>query len=338
MAGRTTKANNDSSSTLHCVCCGKEFKLKDFYNSNSNLHAASGKIPWCRDCIDNIYYDYCEKYKTNGYAEPEKKAIERMCMFLDIYFCNKVYDAAVKQIEDGAVTSSLISSYIRIAKLSQYRSKNYNTTLQERYNEARFNDRPVSIYSDEDSNMNETVEKAMKLFGNGFEDDDYVYLYNQYSDWTARHECNTKAQEEVFKNICLTQLQLLKATRAKEDTKDLSLQLQRWLDTGKLQPKQNSGDTTADNQTFGTLIDKWENTRPIPEPEDDLKDVDKLGLYIDVFFRGHLAKMMGLKNGFSKLYEQFMKKYTVEKPEYDDDEDNEALFDAIFGGTVDDGD
>ena len=48
--------------------------------------------------------------------------------------------------------------------------------------------------------------------------------------------------------------------------------------------------------------------------------------------------MMGLKNGFSKLYEQFMKKYTVEKPEYDDDEDNEALFDAIFGGTVDDDD
>lgn len=338
MAGRTTSKSNDSSSTLHCVCCGKEFKLKDFYNSNSNLHAASGKIPWCRDCIDKIYYDYCEKYKTNGYAEPEKKAIERMCMFLDIYFCNKVYDAAVKQIEDGAVASSLISSYIRIAKLSQYRSKNYNTTLQERYNEAKFNDKPVSIYSDEDSNMNETVDKAMKLFGNGFEDDDYVYLYNQYGDWTARHECNTKAQEEVFKNICLTQLQLLKATRAKEDTKDLSLQLQRWLDTGKLQPKQNSGDTTADNQTFGTLIDKWENTRPIPEPEDDLKDVDKLGLYIDVFFRGHLAKMMGLKNGFSKLYEQFMKKYTVEKPEYDDDEDNEALFDAIFGGTVDDDD
>ena len=26
-----------------------------------------------------------------------------------------------------------------------------------------------------------------------------------------------------------------------------------------------------------------------------------------------------------------MKKYTVEKPEYKDDETNEALFDAIFG-------
>ena len=70
--------------------------------------------------------------------------------------------------------------------------------------------------------------------------------------------------------------------------------------------------------------------------EDDLKDVDNIGLYIDTFFRGHLAKMMGLKNGLSRLYSKYMKKYTVEKPEYDADEDNEALFDAVFGGGIDD--
>ena len=31
-----------------------------------------------------------------------------------------------------------------------------------------------------------------------------------------------------------------------------------------------------------------------------------------------------------------MKKYTVEKPEYDNDENSEALFDAIFGNTSSD--
>ena len=336
MAKATNDENDNALSTLHCMSCGKPFSKNDFYSSNSRLYSSHGKIPWCKDCIDDIYYDYYNKYKTNGYAEPEKKAVERMCMFMDLYFYDKIYNAAMRQIEDGSSTATPILTYAKIAKLMQYRSKNYDTTLQERYNEAKCKDKPISIYSAEDSNMNEAVESARKLFGNGFENDDYVYLYNEYCDWTARHECNTKAQEEVFKNICVTQLQLLKAMRAKEDTKDLSLQLQKWLDTGKLQPKQNSGDTTADNQTFGTLIDKWENTRPVPEPEDDLKDVDKIGLYIDVFFRGHLAKMMGLKNGLSNLYTKFMKKYTVEKPEYDDDEDNEALFDAIFGSTIED--
>ena len=83
--------------------------------------------------------------------------------------------------------------------------------------------------------------------------------------------------------------------------------------------------------SYGEWIKKLENERPVDEIDDELKDVDKIGLYIDVFFKGHLAKMMGLKNGLSRLYDKFMKKYTVEKPEYQDDETNEALFDAIFG-------
>ena len=137
----------------------------------------------------------------------------------------------------------------------------------------------------------------------------------------------------MFKRICFKQLEILKATRRGEDTKNLDDTFQKLLDTAKLQPKQNSGDTTADNQTFGTLIDKWENTRPLPEISSELRDVDKIGNYINIFFKGHLAKMMGLKNGLSNTYTKFMKKYTVEKPEYSSDEDSEALFDSIFGNT-----
>ena len=31
------------------------------------------------------------------------------------------------------------------------------------------------------------------------------------------------------------------------------------------------------------------------------------------------------------MYNKFMKRYTVEKPEYSDEENSEVLFDAIFG-------
>ena len=46
--------------------------------------------------------------------------------------------------------------------------------------------------------------------------------------------------------------------------------------------------------------------------------------------------MMGLKNGFSSLYEKFMSKYTVSKPQYDEDTDSEILFEQIFGSKMDD--
>ena len=48
--------------------------------------------------------------------------------------------------------------------------------------------------------------------------------------------------------------------------------------------------------------------------------------------------MMGLKNGLSNLYTKFMKQYTVEKPEYSDEENSEILFDAIFGNQSSDSD
>ena len=210
--------------------------------------------------------------------------------------------------------------------LRQYKGKTYDTTLDfERSN---------VVESVEDIEEDSPVsEKTINFFGIGFPMEDYEFLQKEYDDWTTRHECNTKAQEEIFKRLVFKQLEILKATRSGGDTKDLDASFQKLLETAKLQPKQNSGEAMSDAQTFGTLIDKWETTRPLPEIDEELKDVDKIALYTDVFFKGHLAKMMGLKNGLSNLYTKFMKKYTVEKPEYDDDGDSEVLFDAIFGNS-----
>lgn len=318
--------------TLHCLCCNAvyDYDSKEFYDSDSEIYKSIGKIPYCRSCLDKFYRHYVEKYKELGYTEPERKAIERICMALDLYYSDKIFDSAVN--ESKKITeATFISLYFKQVKLYQYRKKNYDSTIHDKYKEMKDSDSVMSVYTKQDIDQKEEIEKAIKLFGNGFSDDDYIFLFEQYSDWTARHECETKAQEEVFKQICFTQLELLKANRAKQDTKDLNVTFLKQLEAAKLQPKQNKGESTAEVQTFGTLIDKFENTRPIPEIDEDLRDVDKIGLYLDVFFKGHLSKMMGLKNGLSNLYTKFMKKYTVEKPEYNDDEDGEALFDAIFG-------
>lgn len=322
--------------TLHCLCCNKEFNSNDFYDSDSELHESIGKIPYCRECLDKFYKHYYQSYKDKGYPDSDRRAIERICMMLDLYYSDNIFDGAVRLSEkESHKNAPFISFYLRQVKLYQYRGKNYDNTIHDKHKEIKDRESVVDIGAKNENN-NEEIDIAIKLFGNGFEKDDYLFLYHEYSDWTVRHECNTKAQEEVFKQICLTQLGLIKAARSGDDTKtkDLAVQYQKWLDTGKLQPKQSSGDTTAETQTFGTLIDKWENTRPLPEIDEELRDVDSIGLYLDVFFRGHLAKMMGLKNGLSNLYDKYIKRYTVTKPEYDEDDSNEAAFDAIFGSSL----
>lgn len=310
-----------------CSCCGKGFsgqQKNNFQKSNSPLFQANdGFLPWCKECTDKYLISL-----TSFYSNNEEHAIEHFCQQVDW-----VYDIEpLKCAREISSDRSRISHYAAKKNLNVGNRKTYFDTLK--YNYERKQDEVIETYEDI-KNDKKTKLKTVKFFGTGFSDDDYQYLQDQYTDWTTRCECKTKAQEEVFKRICFKQLEILKANREGKDTKDLDKTFQDYLDTANLKPKQNNLDALSDAQTFGTLLAKWENERPLPDIDEELKDVDKIGLYIDVFFRGHLAKMMGLKNGLSNLYNKFIKKYTVERPEYEGDEDNEALFDAIFGSQTD---
>lgn len=339
------KKDVDSGSALKCICCGETKRASDenkgiendFYKSHSKIHlGCNGFMPICKDCLENLYNEYLEKYEKeveeseneNVFEEyyAEKKTIKRLCMMNDIYYNDSLFKSALKHSNKN----TMFSAYMKIVNLIQYKKKTYDLTLIE--DKEAIDEKENIIVCDDAKNLKKVTKKTIKFFGEGLKDEsDYEFLQEQYDDWVARHECKTKAQEEIFKQICFTQLELLKAIRTKQDTKDLTATFQKLLETAKLQPKQNHSDTTSETQTFGTLIDKWENTRPLPDIDDELKDVDKIGLYVDVFFKGHLSKMMGLKNGFSNLYTKFMKKLTVNKPEYNSDDNSEVIFDAIFG-------
>lgn len=317
---------------LTCSRCGKQIDINDLYKSESTFFNEYKKVPFCKDCLDDIYMEYYDRYSKQGYNMPERKAVERICMMTDTYFKEAFFQKTMSKYE-RTPEIPLIILYMREARFGKNYQKTYDDTIKDKFDVAKEEKEIKSIYDDDDAEFDMRIEEGKKIFGQGYERNDYVFLYEQYSDWTARHECGTKSQEELFKNICLTQLSLNKAQKTNNvsEIKQLNDAYIKLLDSAKLQPKQNAGDTTADNQTLGTLIDKWENTRPIPEVDEELRDVDKIGLYIDVFFRGHLAKMLNIKNAFSHLYNKFMEKYTVRKPEYADEEDNEALFDAVFG-------
>lgn len=328
---KENKEVKEEKGKFSCICCRNEYVETNFYNTNSNFFKGVIKLPYCKQCIEKFYQYYFNRYTNEGCLTPEKKAIKRLCMAFDIYYVETVYNSAMQKVNESEKDISPMSQYMRIIQLSQYNKK--NETYENTITEAEEESRAMSVLA----NLSEEItvdEKTVAFFGMGFANEDYEYLKREYDDWTARHECNTKAQEEVFKRICFKQLEILKATRRGEDTKNLDDTFQKLLDTAKLQPKQNSGDTTADNQTFGTLIDKWENTRPLPEIDEELRDVDKIGIYIDTFFKGHTCKMLNVKNAFSNLYSSMMKKFTVNKPEYNLDEDNydsELNFDTIFG-------
>ena len=115
------------------------------------------------------------------------------------------------------------------------------------------------------------------------------------------------------------------------------------METGNITPKQNKTDLTNGVESFGQLIQKMEETRPAPDIDPELADVDKIGMYISVFLFGHLCKMLGIKNRYSKMYDEVTEALGYKKdippidsdePEEKDDDDDE--YEVETGGYMND--
>ena len=312
---------------LICPVCGKPQKTEEAFYMDERFIAH--RYPICKRCLQKMV----EQRKTDKDEPNETKdSVRKVLKMLDLPYLNDVYENCVKGATDAVKErnrSSPFATYIVMLKsLPQYKGLHWeNSEFEEEY---------YDFESDDEINENSRLYKqAKKRFGKGYSPQDLIFLESEYQDWTKRYACENKAQEILFKRICFKELEIEKAQKNGKDTKELDKTLQDLMASMSLKPNQNNSNALTEAKTFGQLIQKWENEKPIPEPEDEFADVDKIGLYIDVFFKGHLSKMMGLNNAFSSLYDRFMKKFTVTRPEYKEDADTEMLFDQIFGSQID---
>ena len=315
---------------LFCCDCGEwKYSDTDFYRDDRfGIH----RFPICKQCLRKKV----EQRTVDGISHETAETVKPVLYLLDRPFLENFYQSCVDSVERGEgkykKESPFVAYITAIISLPQYKNKKWKDSAFIGFD--RFLDN-----SDEDAaSINENsrlIRAARKRFGRDFELSDLQYLETQYEDWVSRYECQTKSQEELFERLSFKKWEIMKATKAGESTERLDRTYQDLLNTANITPKQTGMDSFADAQTLGTLIQKWEETRPLPEIDPELQDVDKIGLYIDAFFRGHTSKMLGIKNKFSNIYEKVMSKYTVKPPEYEDDEASEVAFNKIFGTSED---
>ena len=303
---------------VRCVDCGDWLAKSNFYISKKYK---TGIYPVCKKCVLKRVQ---QLEKKDDKPNETKESVVNMMREMDLPYVDSLYDSCCQSVMDNVgekvKSSPFMQMLTAILSLPQYRNKT-------------FKDSELPVETESINSNRKVKQSTIKRFGQGLSQDDYLFLQDQYEDWITRYEANTKAQEELFERLCFKKLEIFKATREGKSTKDLDRSYQDLMGTANITPRQNSLDVLSEGQTLGQLIEKWETERPIPEPDESLKDVDKIGTYIDVFYKGHMAKLLNLKNPLQNIYERFMKKYTVTKPEYDEDSDSEELFDKIFGKT-----
>ncbi len=83
---------------------------------------------------------------------------------------------------------------------------------------------------------------------------------------------------------------------------------------------------------MGIWLYRYENKRPLPETAEDDNYIKK---YIFTWM-GHLCKMLGVKNAYTKLYEEEIDRLRVAKPEYEDEDDEAVLIDSYSENEAED--
>lgn len=313
--------NND---LLLCPKCNSWQKADTGFYMDKDY--ATNRYPICKRCLLAMV----EQRKTDREEPNEtKESVQKVLRMMNRVYDEGFYDECVKGALDNAKErnrQSPFATYITaIQSLPNWQNKFWEDSVFLDGNEQ----------SEEEINENSRIIKAArKRFGNEYSLNDLFFLETQYEDWVQRYACESKAQEVLFQRIAHVQLAIEKAQRQGKDTDKLDKTLQDLMSSNSIKPAMNNSSAFTEAKTFGQLIEEWENNKPVPTVEEEFQDVDNIALYTDVFFRGHLAKMMGLKNGYSKYYESYMDKYRAKKKEYSEEENSEALFDQIFGGQI----
>lgn len=315
----------------HCHRCGTGFsRLKgNFPVSHSPMYRGTGYLPWCNECIDEMYKEYKAKLG-------DKEAMYRMCMKLDLYWNESIYEMVDRQ----AGVNSRVRTYIGKSNMIRFIDKTFDDTLRE---EASSDKGSFIKSAVSDSNAHsETADKEIKetdpdivaFWGTGYTPDFYSELERRYREWTGGASVIDPGQRALYKQICILEVLINRDAAEGRPVKGNVDSLNTLLGSMNLKPSQQKSDADAEleKMPLGVGIEKWEYYRPLPTTGKSKRDINGLIRNIHTWFLGHGGKMVGLKNSHVQMYEDAMDGLRVKRPEYEDEDDDTMLTD-IFGNS-----
>lgn len=307
-----------SNEILYCPRCGSFLSPDSFYDS---AEFKTGRFPICRKCLVDMATDYDSR---RDMSVDNRDKMMRVFHMLNIPYSDEAFRNYKEKTTDGSSVSTMMISQIHT--WAKANNKTWADSVFDRTTVvAGQAERP-------DTEHREVRADIKKIFGAGMTHDDYLFLQDQYDDWRARTQVDSKSQETYVQQICMQLLDIDKDRKSGKDCTNKLQALDRLMSSANLQPKQNVSNAATDALSFGQLIEKWENEKPISEASEEFKDVDGIGKYIRVWFTGWLSKALGLKaNVFTAEFDKEISQHEVKRPEFDEDDETTSIYNEIFG-------
>jgi len=321
-----------------CFKCGTAYGRRKGYFpvSYAVQHKGVGYLPVCKTCVDTMYNTYLSQCKN------AKDAVRQMCRKLDLYWSESIFEVVTRKTTER----SMMTQYIAKINSVNYAGRSYDDTLAaegslwsfgSEHNDSQNPEQEdavrVSSGSDDDVQMDDIPEDVITYWGPGYTPDMYQDLEQRRTYWVNNLPDGIVmdvGMEARIRQICNLELDINRMRAKGKATDKLSAQLSKLISDMNLDPASRGDDNSEFNKTpFGVWIDRWENKRPIPEPDPELEDTDHIVKYVSTWLLGHLCAMFGIKNKNTKLYEDAIEELRVERKVADEDDDEE-VFNLVF--------
>lgn len=337
-----------NASSSICRKCGTAYgRLKGYFPvSYGYLYKGVGYLPYCKDCVDSMFAGYLTE------CEDARAATRQMCRTLDLYWSDDVFSAVDKQ----NAARSVMTAYIAKINGTKYAGKSYDDTLREEHamwsaptatqdakSKETVIDAPIPpVDNPEDLDLSEVPNDVIAYWGPGYTADMYKALEERRDYWMKNLPDGVEINvgfEALIRQIVSTELDINRDRAAGRSVDKSQAMLTQLLGNAMLKPTKKAEDTDSslEKTPFGVWIKRWEDKRPIPEPDPELQDADGIIRYIQIWFFGHLARMLGIENAYSKLYDKEIEKLRVDHPEFEDEDDDSLIYD-VYSENEDGGD
>lgn len=305
-----------------CRRCGRSYGQlsSNFPVSHASLYKGAGYLSYCNLCVEEMYSTYLR------ICGDQKKALRQLCRKLDLYWNDALYES----VAPASTEHNIVTSYFRKINGKQYVGRSYDETLTE---EGTLWDIGTvsSSAGDDDVAVSDEVRER---FGPGYTDQAYVELNKRYDYWMSRLPKDVDQDDigvqALVQQLVGVELDIIRLRANEQSTDKATSTFQSLLGKLMIDPskkKEEDANTAMANTPLGVWLYRYEQKRPLPEPDDELKE-NRLLKYIFIWM-GHVLKMLGIKKGYTDLYDKEAARLRVDRPDLAD-EDDESLIGDLY--------
>lgn len=315
-----------------CTRCGMAYGRRkgNFLTSYSPMYKGIGYLPICKKCTETLYNQYLAQ------CNDAKAAVRQMCRALNIYWHDEIFN----KVYQKNTTRSLMTGYMMQSNANKYIGKCYDDTLSAEgtlWNVTINKSGQVNFgQGDTQTDVEDISPEVIAFWGTGMDAQMYRELEQRKAYWLDRLPDDLEVDigtEVIIKQICMLELDINKARADGKPVDKYINTLNTLLGSGNFKPaqKKDTSDAEFNDTPMGVWLYRWENKRPLPEKYKE----SSLLKYIFIWM-GHVLKMLGRKNGYSKMYEDEINRLKVERPEVDDsydESDEDIMMDYMNEGS-----